>query len=273
FAFKSTTGSVAGGSKDELRPLYAQISMKRSISADNGETWAPYEEVQLGEWKPDRPMNLLPMQGIIELKDGTLVGFHGANHPSWQLAGKGGVFELGAFHAAGFSSRSTDQGKTWSAPVPLDGPPGAGMTMDNCEYLSNIQTRNGDLLSLGRPIASPWMWEVWSTNNAVSWGPSTRGPFCMYATAAPSRATASGALVVAGRMPGLAAYISHDDGMSWQGYRIGTDVWAMGSMIEVKPDVLLYVYMDSRGSHARAQFLRVTADGLEPVRDMLPGNK
>lgn len=75
-------------------------------------------------------------------------------------------------------------------------------------------------------------------------------------------------------MPGgLGAYVSHDDGMTWQGYRIGTDVWGMGSMLEFKPDVLLYVYMDSRGRFARSQFLRVTPDGLEPSREMLPDNK
>ncbi len=263
-AFKSTGGSM----KDSE---YVPGTIKRSVSEDNGDTWTPYELAQQGAWKPDRPMILHPMIGIIELKDGTLVGFHAANHPSWQLMGKGGVFEWGTIHTTGFSSRSTDQGKTWSTPVPLDGPPGAGITMDNCEYLSNIQTKNGDLLSLGRPIYSPWMWEVWSTDNAVSWGPSTRGPFCMYATASPPRATASGALIVAGRMPGgQGAYVSHDDGMTWQGYRVGTDMWAMGSMLEVKPDVVLYVYMDTRGTYARAQFLRVTPKGLEPARDMLP---
>jgi hypothetical protein len=40
----------------------------------------------------------------------------------------------------------------------------------------------------------------------------------------------------------------------------------MGSMIEVEPDVVLYVYWDSFESLMRAQFIRVTPDGLEPVR-------
>ena len=187
------------------------------------------------------------------------------------MANAAGVLKWGALHCSGWSSRSTDQGRTWSTPVPLDGPPGAGMNMDNCEFISNIQAQNGDVLCLGRPIYSPWMWETWSHDNAVSWRPTTRGPFCCYAAAAPRHATASGALVVAGRMPGLGAYVSHDDGMTWQGYRIGTDTWAMGSMLEVEPDVILYIFMDSLGGPARAQFLRVTADGLEPARDMLPG--
>ena len=258
---------TAGGlAPDGVIRMTGQI--RRSVSEDHGQTWSPYELATQGEWKLDRPMDLHPMHGIIELTDGTLVGFHAANNPSWQFGQN--VLEWGGLHCTGWSSRSTDQGKTWSTPVPLDGPPAAGVNFDMCEFISNIQTRNGDLLCLGRPIYSPWMWEVWSKDNAVSWSPSMRGPFCAYATASPPRATASGALVVAGRMPGLAAYVSHDDGITWKGYRIGTDTWAMGSMIEVEPDVILYVYMDSRGKHARAQYLRVTPDGLEPAPNMLP---
>ena len=263
-AFKTTGGKTEGSE-------YLPVQIRRSVSKDHGQTWSDYELANQGEWKPDRPMEMFPMHGIIELMDGTLVGFHQANHQSWQFQGEGGVLEWGGLHCTGWSSRSTDQGKTWSSPIPLDGPPGAGANFDMCEFISNIQTRDGDLLCLGRPIYSPWMWEVWSKDNAATWSPSTRGPFCAYATASPPRATASGALVVAGRMPGLAAYVSHDDGITWKGYRIGTDIWAMGSMIEVEPDLILYVYMDSSYKHARAQYLRVTADGLEPAPDMLAG--
>jgi hypothetical protein len=39
----------------------------------------------------------------------------------------------------------------------------------------------------------------------------------------------------------------------------------MGSMIEVEPDLVLYAYMDSFESMMRAQFIRVTAMGLEPL--------
>ena len=44
----------------------------------------------------------------------------------------------------------------------------------------------------------------------------------------------------------------------------------MGTMYEVEPDLVLWVYMDNWGGDARAQFIRVTKDGLEPARDMLP---
>jgi hypothetical protein len=40
----------------------------------------------------------------------------------------------------------------------------------------------------------------------------------------------------------------------------------MGSMAEIEPNVVLYVYWDTRMSLMRAQFLRVTDTTLEPVR-------
>ena len=85
-------------------------------------------------------------------------------------------------------------------------------------------------------------------------------------------ATASGALVIGGRMPGLGLHVSHDSGKSWKQYRIDTTIWAMGVMYEVAPDVLLWVYYGeySPNPDARAQFIRVTPEGLEPASDMLP---
>jgi len=40
----------------------------------------------------------------------------------------------------------------------------------------------------------------------------------------------------------------------------------MGGMVEVEPDVVLYVYFDSHESLMRAQFIRVTREGLVPLR-------
>jgi hypothetical protein len=44
----------------------------------------------------------------------------------------------------------------------------------------------------------------------------------------------------------------------------------MGKMYEVQPNVVLYAYGDSYESEIRAQFIRITPDGAEPARDMLP---
>ena len=247
-----------------------------SVSEDNGQTWSAPEKVIQAPFEPDRPMTLAPPQGFMELQDGTLLSFHTASNLSWRLSSPkekvdyDPIREWSGMHGTSWSSRSTDGGYTWSAPVTLDGPPGVGINFDICEFSSTLQTRSGKILCLGRPIYSPWMWEVWSENNGESWGPTTRGPFPSYACATPGHATASGALVVGGRMPGLGLHVSLDDGMTWKSYRIGTDIWAMGDMYEVEPDVVLWVYMDSWYSELRAQFIRITPDGAEPVREMLP---
>ena len=49
-------------------------------------------------------------------------------------------------------------------------------------------------------------------------------------------------------------------------------IWAGGVMLELEPDVVLWVYMGEYDPipDARAQFFRITPDGMEPARDMLP---
>jgi len=68
-------------------------------------------------------------------------------------------------------------------------------------------------------------------------------------------------------------YVSRDSGMTWKPYRVDCGgLWAMGTMYSVEPDLVFYVYMDLYSSAMRAQFIRLklTPDGAEPARDMLP---
>ena len=247
----------------------------RAESADNGQTWSEPQKVQRAPFTPPENapgMKLHGIQAPIELDDGTLVGWlvsqvpgHGNDSPftitEWVYGG-----------CSAWSIRSTDEGLTWSAPAPLNGPPAVGQKYDLVECLSNTQTKEGKVLSLVRPVLSPWMWEVWSDDNAVSWGPATSGPFPSYNCAMLPHATASGALLIGGRMPALGLYVSHDSGMSWRPYRVDTVIWAGGVMFEVEPDVVLWVYMGEYDPipDARAQFFRITHEGMEPAREMLP---
>jgi len=237
-------------------------------SEDNGKTWSELDD-RAEMVTPDGVATLYSsINPLMELADGTLVLFVYSRHGSTSGSS---VLEWGSVHCVAYSMRSTDGGQTWTGPTTLDGPPGAGLNLDLTEPYAT-QLSDGRLLCLIRPIYSPWMWETWSDNNGESWGPTTRGPFPSYACAMLPHATASGALVIGGRMPGLGLHVSHDNGMSWKHYRIDTTIWSMGSMYEVEPDVLLWVQMGeySPNLHARGQFIRVTPDGLEPARDMLP---
>jgi hypothetical protein len=77
--------------------------------------------------------------------------------------------------------------------------------------------------------------------------------------------TAGGAVLVAHRLPSMTVHCSRDDGHTWDnGTLIDGAVWVMGGMVEVEPDLVLFVYYDAHESLMRAQFIRVTRSGLMP---------
>lgn len=83
--------------------------------------------------------------------------------------------------------------------------------------------------------------------------------------------TTSGTLIIGGRFPDISVQVSRDDGMTWKCYRIDSAIWANGSMYEVAPDVVLFIYGGpDNPREMRGMFLRVTPEGLEPAREMLP---
>ena len=59
-----------------------------------------------------------------------------------------------------------------------------------------------------------------------------------------------------------------DHGITWQIIEVDTETWAMGGMVEVAPDVVLWVC--GSGTHLRGQYIRITETGVEPALDMLP---
>ena len=251
----------------------SHVDVEMSESKDNGKTWSKPEKVDRAPFVPPDhvpDMRFAGPDSYLELHDGTLLGFGCSNIPGYGHEGRFDTSEWGMYGSnSAWSIRSTDGGRTWSAPVPLNGPPATVQKYDLCEAHSNMQTKEGKVLSLVRPIYSPWMWEVWSDDNGKSWGPAVPGPFPCYAATALT--TKSGVLLVSGRMPGLGLYVSHDSGMTWKPYRIDTaGLWGMGKMCEVAPDLVLYVYMDHYESSLRGQFIRITPDGAEPAREMLP---
>jgi hypothetical protein len=235
-------------------------------SKDDGKTWSKPVTIKTDGLTKD-PKHI-GTSWQLELKDGTLLRFALGRHST----DSNPITKWGATHVQAFSTRSTDGGRTWSQPVNLDTSRGEMGNLDLTEA-TGFETDDGRIMCLIRPIYSPWMWETWSHDKGKSWGPCVRGPFPGYAPS-PILKTRSGVALIATRFPGLTIHSTRDDGMTWdEGTYIDTSIWAMGSMVEVEPDRILFVYMDSWGGPARAQYFRVTPNGLMPARDMLPQQK
>ena len=176
------------------------------------------EEYPLTEPWPDDPL-LGPNfygQGIYEAPDGTLVVFL---HGSLAESHEHDLFTWGSYKAQVYSIRSTDGGKTWSAPVNVDGVRKQGGErgvlpgcLDLIEPVASF-TADGRLLAYCRPIYSPTMWQATSTDAAQTWDAVAIGPFPGYS--AGMICTSSGALLVAHRFPNTTIHTSLDGGRSW----------------------------------------------------------
>ena len=75
--------------------------------------------------------------------------------------------------------------------------------------ISGFETAEGDILTLGRPAASPWMWESWSTSKGAAFGPAARGPFPLYACYDSTVTTASGAMLIVSEPHAPRPYMPH----------------------------------------------------------------
>jgi hypothetical protein len=239
-----------------------------SQSSDDGRTWSEPVPAKLeGQW-PSDPAKPGAYGPLLELKDGTLVRFLLGG-----LASNAGqnVVTWGSFHCQAFCIRSTDGGGTWSAPVNLDRPNWVGTppgtingSYDLTEPVAAV-TNDGRIVCFIRPIYSPTMWETWSSDGGATWTSARRGPFPGYAPC--MGRTSSGVLLVAHRFPNHSINVSYDNGLTWDaGTTVDFPVWAMGCMMEVQPEVMLFVYMDANREFLRSQLIRVTREGLEPIR-------
>ena len=258
------------------RPFAIEVAR----SADHGANWSAFQ--QAGEVRLGGDVDAAYLYGsILELADGGLLAFGHAvpdNPGGVEVIVKDGRRYRPA-QVPGqvcFCLRSDDGGRSWSDPVNLDGPnprPDLWMSFkDQTSEVTAIETRDGEIVAFNRPGLTWAMWETRSRDGGRTWTPMSTGPFLSYACAAPPRATASGALVVGGRFPALALRISRDNGVTWDTYQIDTEIWAMGGMYEVAPDVVLWVY-GSGANQLRAQHFRITPSGVEPLpidRERLP---
>ncbi len=239
-----------------------------SESTDHGLTWSdPIPSEVAPEW-PAQPKNFAVYGPLAENKDGVLMRFllGGIKEENDTFTD---VRTWSSIHCKAFVIRSTDGGKTWSAPIEIDRPSWSGTergtipgSLDLTEPTAAVI---GDKVTvLVRPVYSQTMWQCWSYDGGATWDAAARATFPGYAQS--MTRTSSGAILCAHRFPLYSVNISRDDGLNWDaGTIIDYPAWAMGTLIEVEPDVVLATYMNAeRNLPLLLQRIRVTPEGLQP---------
>ena len=229
-----------------------------TTSNDHGKTWSPVDEsTELNV--PDTARWAQFTGTTVVLDDGTLVWFTVVHDPGRQD-------EVSAYAGC---IRSTDEGRTWSQPIPINGP---GPMPEHVMKDKDVNSETcGALTQEGRIVAfvrnsEPTMYECSSDDGGLTWRPAARGPFANYAGMSSMLTTRSGVVLLGGRFPGIGVQVSYDHGYTWQCTETDAATWAQGGMIEVEDDVVLHVYGGPDHPHQiRRQLLHVTPEGLEAV--------
>lgn len=238
-------------------------------SRDSGATWSdPVPATVATNWPAD-PANLVPYGPLVECSDGSFSRFllGGVEREGRQFTN---VRTWGATHCKAFAIRSTDGGRSWSAPIELDRTKWAGTPRGDVPGSLDLTEPTGvaignRLTVLVRPIYSQTMWQCWSADAGESYDAAVRTTFPGYAQSLIR--TASGAILCAHRYPHYSVNLSYDDGFTWdEGTVIDYAFWGMGCLIEVEPDVVLCTYMNwDRKQPLLAQCIRVTRHGIQPL--------
>eukprot|EP01046_Picozoa_sp_COSAG06_P006160 COSAG06_NODE_287_length_18282_cov_7.052082_7_plen_1282_part_00 len=271
------------------------VRILRSRSSDSGRSWTTDPQSVWSHqfhghgtrWNPNGKaagaaagdfVAVLPSQ-ILQLSSGKLLfmfevntlatesGFTGAGGSFLEQPPPGGVM---------YSLTSYSDGKTWEKLANLDGPPyittqPTGVDVSPVlwvaeargQYGSEIaatELSDGRILAFIRPHYSPFMIEGMSTSEGADWSPLAKGHFPMYACGTAAITTDNGAVLVGGRLPGQGLQVSWDSGVTFQTFQIDTTGHGQGSMIQVAPNVVLFVY---GGPHLRQQLIRVKTDPRE----------
>jgi hypothetical protein len=245
-----------------------EISMAEST--DNGVSWSDPVMSKVAEGWPTSPATLVPYGPLVETEDGTLLRFIYGGLIAGE-AHRPNVITWSSVHCKAYCIRSTDGGKSWSAPIELDWPAWVnaprGSIAGSLDFTEPTGVAIGNKVTVViRPVYSQTMWQCWSDNAGATWDSAARTTFTGYAQSMVR--TKSGAILVAHRTPLYSVNISRDNGLNWdEGTIIDYPNWAMGTAIEVEPDVVLLTYMNaSRDMPLLGQLVRVTPKGIEPVQ-------
>ena len=249
-----------------------------SESTDNGYTWSdPVQSKLAPDWPKAKPEYFGRFHTLIETADGTLLRFMIGTIRGEVPGFAGDDLTWGSSHCKAYAIRSTDGGKSWSAPIDMDQPtrwdrnePTGQVPRGNIPGSLDLTEPTGVAIGnkvtvLVRPIYSATMWQCWSYDAGKTWDAASRTTFPGYAQSI--LRLKSGAILCAHRFPQYTVNISHDDGLNWdEGTIIDYPAWAQGLMIEVEPDVVLCTYQNyQRVWPLLAQLFRVTPEGIQPI--------
>lgn len=204
-------------------------------SNDGGEHWETEPRVVAPGWPCSAPVRVLP--------DGTRLL---------------GVYREDGGTAYGGVIRSTDAGRTWSVPIPID--PGSGVRLD--AETDVVLLRDGTLYAALRGSGTNMHYAV-SGDQGLTWSSVKDIGFpghCPHFTR-----LSTGEIVLTHRLPMTALHVSRDDAKTWQGpYSIDAKVGAYASTVELKDGTVLVVYYEEGGaSGIRARRFRLRQDGPE----------
>ena len=173
-----------------------------------------------------------------------------------------GTYLLGVYrgHECGGVIRSTDKGKTWSAPIPIGA--GAGLPLD--AETDVILLEDGTLYAALRSSKINMHYAT-SPDLGLTWSPVQDIGFKGHAPHLYRLGT--GAIVLTHRIPATAMHVSRDETKTWLGpYRIDNVGGAYPATVELEDGSLLVVYYEEGGGSAvRVRRFRLGADGLESL--------
>jgi sialidase-1 len=204
-------------------------------SRDGGESWETEPRVVAQGWPSSAPVR--------ELSDGTRLL---------------GVYHEDAGTAYGGVIRSTDGGKTWSAPIPIG--KNSGVRLD--AETDFVALKDGSIYAALRGDRVPMHFST-STDQGLTWSPVKDIGFpghCPHFTR-----LSTGEILLCHRLPLTSLHISRDEGKTWQGpYQIDATPGAYPSTVELKDGTVLGVYYEEgERSAVRARRFQVKPAGIE----------